>query len=333
MKQRTIANQKVGEIGLGCMGMSYAYGKADDTESLKVLDRALELGSNHWDTADMYGAGENEKLLAKALKGKRDQVFLATKFGNVTDRTLTSHQDLVKDEAFWIVDGTPAYARKCIENSLKRLAVDYVDLYYLHRVDSRVPIEETIGEMAKFVAEGKVKAIGISEVNAETIRRAHATHPIAAVQNEISLWTRDSIDDVVPVCEELGIQVVPYSPLGRGFLTGQIKSIDDLPEDDWRRMNPRFQPERFEINLQIVREVEKVAAAHNATPAQIALAWVLALSPNICPIPGTKRMKYLEENVGASGIELTDSDKKTLNELSEAAGARYPEAMMSFTKG
>jgi len=332
MKQRTIANQSIGEVGLGCMGMSYAYGKANDEESLTVLSRALEIGVTHWDTADLYGAGDNERLLAKALKGNRDKVFLATKFGNVTDRTLTSHQDLVAADAPWIVDGTPAYARKSVDLSLEKLGTDVIDLYYIHRIDERVPIEESIGEMAKFVEEGKVRFLGVSEVNPETLRRAHKTHPIAAVQNELSLWTRDSLDDILPVCEELDIAFVPYSPLGRGFLTGQIKSFDDLPEDDWRRLNPRFQPEQFEINFEIVRVVEKIAAEQNASVAQVALAWVLALSPKVCPIPGTKRLKYLEENAGATNVTLTSTQLETLNSLSEAAGTRYPEAFMSFTK-
>jgi aryl-alcohol dehydrogenase-like predicted oxidoreductase len=332
MKPRTIGNQSIGEIGLGCMGMSYAYGKANDEESLQVLSRALEIGVNHWDTADMYGAGDNERLLAKSLKSNRDKVFLATKFGNVTDRTLTTHQDLVDAEAGWIVDGTPEYARKSVELSLQRLGTDVIDLYYLHRVDDRTPIEDTIGEMAKFVEEGKVRFLGVSEVNPETLRRAHSVHPIAAVQNEVSLWTRDSVDDIIPVCSELDIAVVPYSPLGRGFLTGQIKSFDDLQDDDWRRMNPRFQPEQFEINLELVRVVETIGAELNASAAQIALAWVLALSPNVCPIPGTKRIKYLEENAGATNVTLTTAQIETLNSLSEAAGSRYPESFMSFTR-
>ncbi|MFM9871980.1 MAG: aldo/keto reductase [Fimbriimonadaceae bacterium] len=332
MKQRTIGNQSIGEIGLGCMGMSYAYGKANDEESLQVLSRALEIGVNHWDTADMYGAGDNERLLAKALKDNRDKVFLATKFGNVTDRTLTTHQDLVAAEAGWIVDGTPAYARKSVELSLQKLGTDVIDLYYLHRVDDRTPIEDTIGEMAKFVEEGKVRFLGVSEVNPETLRRAHAVHPVAAVQNELSLWTRDSLDDIIPVCNELDIAFVPYSPLGRGFLTGQIKSFDDLPEDDWRRHNPRFQPEQFELNFEIVKVVQTIASEQNATAAQIALAWVLALSPKVCPIPGTKRIKYLEENAGATDITLTSDQVQTLNTLSEAVGPRYPEAFMAFTR-
>lgn len=333
MKTRTINQQNVGIIGLGCMGMSYAYGKADKAESLQVLDRALELGVNHWDTADLYGAGDNEALLSEALKGKRDKVFLATKFGNVVDRALTSHQDQVEAEADWIVDGTPEYARKSIEKSLKTLGTDYVDLYYLHRVDPQTPIEETIGAMAEFVKEGKVKAIGISEVAAETVRRAHAVHPVAAVQNELSLWTRDSEDDVLPVTQELGIAFVPYSPLGRGFLTGQIKTIDDLPEDDWRRINPRFQEEALAQNLEIVRIVEEVAQKYDALPAQVALAWVVQRAENICPIPGTKRLKYLEQNATSADITLDREDFDRLSNVSEPVGLRYPEAFMTFSKG
>lgn len=332
MKQRTINGQSVGAIGLGCMGMSWAYGPGDEQESLKVLARSLELGVNHWDTADLYGAGENEKLLAKALQGNRDKVFLATKFGNVADRSMTSHQDLVAAEAAWIVDGTPVYARKSIEKSLIALQTDHVDLYYLHRVDDRTPIEDTVGEMAKFVAEGKTRAIGLSEINPETLRRAHKVHPIAAVQNEASLWTRDSIDDVLGTCKELGIAFVPYSPLGRGFLTGAIKSIDDLPADDWRRNNPRFQGDNFDKNFEIVRVVQRIASEQDATTAQVALGWLLALGDNVCPIPGTKRVKYLEENAGAAEVELTASEIEELGNLSEAAGARYPEVAMAFTR-
>lgn len=313
--------------------MSFAYGPADPEENQRVLHRALELGVNHWDTADMYGAGDNEEVLSQALATKRDQVFLATKFGNVTDRSLTSHQDQVDANAPWIVDGTPEYARKSIDGSLARLKVDCVDLYYLHRVDPKTPIEETIGAMAEIVKAGKAKAIGISEVSAETVCRAHAVHPIAAVQNELSLWTRDSVDDVLPVCQELGIAFVPYSPLGRGFLSGEIKSIDDLPEDDWRRTNPRFQGEHFQKNFEIVEIVKTIAQKLNVTPAQVALAWVLQTGENVCPIPGTKRVKYLEDNAASASVTIDPADLATLNALSEAVGARYPELAMSFIKG
>lgn len=333
MNTRSIAGVAVGEIGLGCMGMSWAYGTPNDEESLKVLDRALELGVNHWDTADVYGAGNNELLLAQRLKSRRDDVFLATKFANVHDRSLTTHQDQVEANVPWIVDGTPAYARKCVEASLTRLGVEAIDLYYLHRVDPKTPIEETVGAMSRFVEEGKVRFLGISEVSAETVRRAHAVHPIAAVQNEVSLWTRDSIDDVLPVCDELGIALVAYSPLGRGFLTGQIKSIDDLEETDWRRQTPRFQGDNFEKNFELVAVVESVARQLGATPAQVALAWTLQLSKNLVPIPGTKRIKYLEDNAGAAQVTLTPAQVEELGALSEAAGQRYNEVAMAYIKG
>lgn len=332
MKTRTIAGQEVGAIGLGCMGMSWAYGEPNDAESLQVLDRALELGVNHWDTADLYGAGENEKLLSQKLKTRRSDVFLATKFGNVYDRSLTTHQDQVQANAGWIVDGTPAYLKKAIDLSLQRLGVDHVDLYYLHRVDTTLPIEETIGAMAELVQAGKVKALGVSEVNPDTLRRAHAVHPIAAVQNEYSLWTRDSEDDVLPLCEELGIAFVPYSPLGRGFLTGQIKSPDDLEEGDWRRSNPRFQGENFAANLKIVDLVNEIAQAHGVTNSQVALAWILARSGAAAPIPGTKRLKYLEENAGAADLTLSDEEVARLTDISGVAGARYPELMMNTVR-
>ncbi|MGV3617869.1 MAG: aldo/keto reductase [Fimbriimonas sp.] len=333
MIQRTIAGRNVGAIGLGCMGMSFAYGATpeDRGESIQVLHRALDLGVDHWDTADMYGAGENEKILAEVLPSVRDRVFLATKFGNVTNKAWTSHQDLVERGDGWIVDGTPEYARKSIDGSLQRLGVDHIDLYYLHRVDDRVPIEETIGAMAEFVKAGKVKAIGISEVTADTLRRAHAVHPIAAVQNEFSLWTRDFEHDVLPATQELGVAFVPYSPLGRGFLTGEIKSLDDLAADDWRRTNPRFQGENFQRNLDLVDVVKRVAARKDATPAQIALAWVLAAGENVVPIPGTKRLKRLEENAAAAAIGLDAADLEELNSVPAPIGERYPEAAMAFT--
>ncbi|MHB8635234.1 MAG: aldo/keto reductase [Fimbriimonadaceae bacterium] len=329
MKQRTIGKDPVGEIGLGCMGMSWAYGPGDEVESLKVLDRALELGVNHWDTADMYGAGENERLLAKSLPGKRDRVFLATKFGNVFDGSLSSHRDLADSGGGMFVDGTPAYAAKCIDRSLKRLGVDHVDLYYLHRVDPRTPIEETVGAMAEFVKAGKTRYLGLSEASAETIRRAHAVHPIAAVQSEFSLWTRDYEADAVPLCAELGIAFVPYSPLGRGFLTGEIKTVEDLPEGDWRRSNPRFQGENFVKNLEIVALAEQIAKKHNATAAQVALAWVLAQGDHLCPIPGTKRLKYLELNADAAVLALASDELHALSSVAPPAGDRYPAQQMA----
>ncbi|HTQ09004.1 MAG TPA: aldo/keto reductase [Fimbriimonadaceae bacterium] len=333
MKERRIGKERVGEIGLGCMGMSHAYGPSDEEESLRVLVRSLELGANFWDTADMYGAGKNELLLAKALRTMRDRVFLATKFGNVYDRTLTSHQDLVQQEAGWIVDGTPEYVKKCCDRSLARLGVDHIDLYYQHRVDSRTPIEETVGAMAELVKAGKVRALGLSEASANTIRRAHKTHPIAALQTEYSLWTRDVEAEILPVCLELGISFVPYSPLGRGFLTGKIQSVEDLPPDDWRRMNPRFQSDSLAKNLAIVDQVREVASRHEATPAQIALAWVLAQGDSVIPIPGTKHEKYLEENAGAAEIMLSKRDLDDLGGIAPPEGDRYPQLMMSFLNG
>lgn len=333
IQQRKIGDRLVGEIGLGCMGMSWAYGSGGpEEESLAVLRRALELGVDHWDTADLYGAGENEKLLAKALKDHRDEVFLATKFGNVYDRSLTTHQDQVQAQAPWIVDGSPEYAKKAIDLSLARLGVDHVDLYYLHRIDPKVPIEETIGAMAEIVKAGKAKSIGISEAAADTIRRAHAVHPLAAVQNEFSLWTRDFEKDELPLTKELGIAFVPYSPLGRGFLTGQIKTVEDLAEDDWRRSNPRFQEENLLKNLAIVDRVKAIADKHQATPAQVALAWVLAQGDHVVPIPGTKRIKYLEENTAAANLTLSAEDLQSLTEIKPPQGERYPEVAMQYVK-
>ncbi len=330
MKQRKIGNDLVGELGLGCMGMSFAYGTPNEPESLKTLHRALELGVNHWDTADIYGPLANEELLAKALVGKRDQVFLATKFGNVHDRTMTTHQDQVAASAPWIVDGTPAYARKSLEGSLQRLGVDHVDLYYVHRIDNTIPIEETIGGMAELVKEGKTRYIGISEAVESTIRKAHAAHPIAAVQNELSLWTRDFLAAEVPACDELGIAFVAYSPLGRGFLTGSFATPDDIPEGDWRRMNPRFTGDNFAINFGIVDRVREIATRLGVTPGQVALAWVLSQSESIVSIPGTKRVAYLEENAAASDIVLSSEDIESLAEFTPV-GNRYPDAFMEFS--
>ncbi len=309
--------------------MSFAYSGGTTEESIQVLHRSLELGSNFWDTADMYGAGANEKLLSEVLKDRRKEVFLATKFGNVYDRTLTSHQDLVKENVTWIVDGTPEYVRKCCDLSLQRLGAEQIDLYYQHRVDPRVPIEETVGAMAELVAAGKVRYLGLSEAAEQTIRRAHKVHPITAVQSEYSLWTRDYGHDVIPACKELGIAFVPYSPLGRGFLTGEIKKFEDLAEDDWRRSNPRFQGENFDLNLRIVEVVKAVADRHGVNPGQIALAWVLAQGDHLIPIPGTKRVKYLEENVAAGEIELSIRDLDELGRIQAPVGARYPESSMA----
>ncbi|MBI1335061.1 MAG: aldo/keto reductase [Armatimonadetes bacterium] len=334
MKQHVIGSQSFGRIGLGCMGMSWAYGPGGELDdNLKVLDRALELGVNHWDTADLYGAGENEKLLSHRVSQVRDQIFLATKFANVFDRTLTSHQNQVAANAPWIVDGTPEYIRKCIDNSLSRLGVDHVDLYYQHRVDPMVPIEESVGALAELVKEGKILNIGLSEASAETIRKAHAVHPIAAVQSELSLWTRDYVSDVIPVTGELGITFVAYSPLGRGFLTGKYQSVDDFAPDDWRRRNPRFAGEAFAANMAIVEKVKEVAARHDATLGQVALAWVLAQGDHVVTIPGTKRIPYLEENAAADSLVLSAADLADLNSIEPPSGARYEEFAMSFVNG
>jgi aryl-alcohol dehydrogenase-like predicted oxidoreductase len=333
MKQRKIAGQSVGEIGLGCMGMSWAYGTTDEQESLRVLDRALELGVNFWDTADVYGAGKNEELLAKALKSHRESVFLASKFGNVYDPPMTTHQDQVTDPAQWIVDGTPSYVRKCCDLSLQRLGIDHIDLYYQHRVDPLVPVEETFGALSELVSEGKVRFLGISEAAPETIRRAHATHPLAAVQTEYSLWTLDVETEILPTCRELGITFVPYSPLGRGFLTGEIKSSSDLAPDDMRRLHPRFQDQNLIENLRIVEQVKAVASRKEVTPAQVALAWVLAQGGDLVPIPGTKHVKYLEQNVAASEVLLTQRDIEDLGEIKPPEGHRYPERGVKFLNG
>ena len=314
------------------MGMSHAYGTPDKAESMRTLERALALGINFWDTADLYGAGHNEELLSEALATCRDQVFLCSKFGNVYDRSMTSHQDLVQAEKPWIVDGTPAYVRKCCERSLERLKVDAIDLYYQHRVDPRVPIEDTVGEMLKLRDEGKIKNLGLSEASAETIKRAVKVAPIAAVQSEYSPWTRDFEADVIPLCEELGIVFVPYSPLGRGFLTGAISTRDDLEDSDWRKASPRFQPDAFEKNYKLAETVKIVAARVNATPAQVALAWVLAKVPTSIPIPGTKRVKYLEDNAGAVNVTLSNEDIQELESI-QAVGERYAPMGMEYVNG
>lgn len=315
------------------MGMSWAYGPAASREDAeRVLLKALDLGVNHWDTADVYGSGENEKLVGPVVRAHRDSVFLATKFGNVYDNSMTTHQDQVGPDGAWIVDGTPAYVRKCIDASLTRLGLDHVDLCYLHRIDPLVPIEDTVGAMADLVRAGKVRHIGISEASAKTIARAHSTHPLAAVQNELSLWTRDFVDDEIPLCAELGIAFVAYSPLGRGFLTGEIKSIDDLDETDARRRHPRFQPENFSRNIELVDAVRSIAAAHEATPAQVCLAWCLGQGQHVLPIPGTTKVSRLAENCDAASLVLTPADHSTLDSLSTPVGTRYGEAGMKFVK-
>ncbi len=303
------------------MGMSEFYGTLDETESIATIHRALDMGMNFLDTADMYGTGRNEELVGKAIADRRSDVFLATKFGNVRG----------PNGEFLGVKGSPEYVRSSCEGSLRRLKVDVIDLYYQHRVDPNTPIEDTVGAMAALVGEGKVRFLGLSEAAAATIRRAHKVHPVAALQTEYSLWTRDAEAEILPTVRELGISFVAYSPLGRGFLTGQIKKTEDLAPDDYRRHAPRFQGEMFKKNLELVAEVEKLAKAKGCTPSQLALAWVLSRGENIIPIPGTKRRKYLEENAKALDVELTQQELAHLDEVlppGAAAGERYPEQAM-----
>jgi aryl-alcohol dehydrogenase-like predicted oxidoreductase len=312
---------KVSALGLGCMGMSEFYGEGDETESLATIDRAVELGVTLLDSADIYGPFTNEELVGRAIRGKRDRVVLATKFGIVRS----------EDPASRGINGRPEYVRRSCEASLKRLGVDHIDLYYQHRVDAGVPIEETVGAMARLVEDGKVRFLGLSEAGPETIRRAHREHPIAALQTEYSLWSREPEDEILPAVRELGIGFVPYSPLGRGFLTGRFRSPDDFAEDDYRRHSPRFQGENFSKNLELVGRIEEMARAKGCTPAQLALAWVLAQGTDMVPIPGTKRRTYLEENLGALAVELTADDLARIDEIAPegaASGLRYPEAAM-----
>jgi len=323
MQYRELGNSdlKVSAIGLGCMSMSGTYGKSDDAESIDVIHHALDLGINFLDSSDMYGWGHNEELLGRALKGRRDQVVLTTKFGQVQSA----------DGKGNLVDGSPAYIRRACDASLKRLGVDVIDVYYQHRVDPKVPIEDTVGAMSRLVEQGKARYLGLSEAAPATIRRAHAVHRLSAVQSEYSLLYRNPAEETLPICRELGISFVAYSPLGRGFLTGRIQDLGDLPADDRRRQHPRFQDRNFEHNLALIHRIEEIAKEKGVRPGQLVLAWLLAQGDDIIPIPGTKRQPYLEENMGALAIQLTVSDRERIDEAmppGAAAGSRYPEPQM-----
>ena len=317
MEKRTLGTGlEVSAMGLGCMGMSEFYGGQDEHEAMATIQRALDLGVTLLDTADMYGVGRNEELIGRAIRGRRDKVILATKFGQVRG----------EDRSYRGINGKPEYVRQCCEASLRRLGVEVIDLYYQHRVDPDTPIEDTVGAMAELVNQGKVRYLGLSEAAPKTIERAHAVHPITALQTEYSLWSREPEDEILPTVRELGIGFVPYSPLGRGLLTGRIKSVNDLESGDWRRTAPRFQGENFEKNLRLVDEINAIAESKRCTPSQLALAWVLAQGDDIVPIPGTKHRKYLEENVGALKVTLTDDDLDRIDRVlpvGVVAGERY----------
>jgi aryl-alcohol dehydrogenase-like predicted oxidoreductase len=323
MQTRTLApdGPEVSEIGLGCMGMSAFYGETDEAQSRATIARALELGCNFLDTSDMYGPHTNERLVGSAIAERRDDVFLATKFGI----KLIKDDDLINR----MVDGSPQYVRSACDASLQRLGTDHIDLYYQHRVDPKTPIEDTVGAMAELVQAGKVRYIGLSEASAETIRRAHAVHPITAVQTEYSLWTRDVEAEILPTLQELGIALVAYSPLGRGFLSGRFSSTDELDDGDYRRYGPRFTGENLQPNLALAERVRELAAERGITPGQLALAWVLSRWAHVVPIPGTKRVSYLQENLAAADVQLDEAEAQSIADaIPAAAGERYPEAVM-----